>query len=83
MGKRKRNQQSSNKKKDESLSLSDQLNPEMFNKLKVMQQGLKEEEKRKQEIEEERKREERRQREKNKSFEELFNESNLNWSEYK
>ena len=33
--------------------------------------------------EEERKREERRLKEKNKSFEELLNESNFNWKEFK
>ncbi|THE09517.1 DUF3886 domain-containing protein, partial [Kocuria rosea] len=44
---------------------------------------LKEEAQKKQEEELERQREERRQREKNKSFEELFNESNLKWSDYK
>ena len=37
----------------------------------------------KKEAEEARKREERKQREKNKSFEELLGESNLNWKNYK
>ncbi|MFS0822861.1 DUF3886 domain-containing protein [Bacillus timonensis] len=80
---KKKQKPSVKKQKDEKLSLGDLLNDDIVSKLKNTQQQLKEEAQKKQEEELERQREERRQREKNKSFEELFNESNLKWSDYK
>ncbi|WP_075982213.1 YqkE family protein [Bacillus massilinigeriensis] len=68
---------------DKPLTLGDLLNKELVNQLKETKTQLKVEEDRKKELEEERKREARRQKEKNKSFEELLNESELNWKEYK
>ncbi|MFT4416948.1 YqkE family protein [Fredinandcohnia humi] len=69
--------------KDEKLSLGDLLNQDVLSKLKDTQKQLKAEELRKQEEELQRQREERRQKEKNKTFEELLNESELKWSDYK
>lgn len=71
------------KSDDKPLTLGDLLNKDLVNQLKEKKTELKEEEERKREMEEERKREERRQKEKNKSFEELLNESGMNWKEYK
>jgi hypothetical protein len=71
------------KKEDAAVTLGDMINQDLFKQLKNKQQELKAaEEKRKQE-EEQRKREERRLKEKNKSFEELLNESNINWKDFK
>ncbi|UQD52630.1 DUF3886 domain-containing protein [Bacillus methanolicus] len=71
-------------KKDESIvTLGEMLNQDLMKQLKEKQRELKAEEERRQKEEEQRKREERRQREKNKSFEELLSESNLNWKDFK
>jgi hypothetical protein len=78
--------QSSNNKpnKDESaITLGDMLNQDLMKQLKEKQRELKAEEERRQKEEEQRKREERRLREKNKSFEELLSESNLDWKDFK
>ncbi|MEH7388222.1 YqkE family protein [Bacillus sp. JJ1521] len=80
---KKKQKPSVKKQKDEKLSLGDLLNEDIVSKLKNTQQQLTEEAQKKQEAELERKREERKQREKNKSFEELFNESELKWSDFK
>lgn len=70
--------------KDESkVTLGDMLNQELMKQLKDKQQELKEAEEKKATDEEAKKREERRLKEKNKSFEELLNESQFNWKEYK
>ena len=83
MAKKKRQPTNNKKKQDDKLSLGDLLNQDVLAKLKDTQKELKENEARKQEEEAERIRKERREREKNKSFEELLNESNLKWNEYK
>jgi hypothetical protein len=85
MAKKKQRQQrpETPKKTDDKISLGDFLNKDVVAKLKETQKELKEVEQRKAEEEIERQKEERRQREKNKSFEELFNESNLKWNDYK
>ncbi|MET3696198.1 uncharacterized protein DUF3886 [Bacillus oleivorans] len=70
-------------KNDQDSSLKDRLNPEILKKMQETKLELKEIEKKKAEAEEARKREERMYREKNKSFEELLNESNLDWKKYK
>ncbi|WP_449536839.1 YqkE family protein [Ferdinandcohnia sp. Marseille-Q9671] len=80
---KKKQRPSAKKQTDEKLSLGDYLNEDILSKLKDTQKQLKAEEQKQQEDALERQREERRQREKNKSFEELFNESNLKWSDYK
>lgn len=70
-------------KNQQDSSLKDLLNPELVKKLQQTKLELKEVEQRKLKEEEARKREERRLREKNKSFEELLNESSLDWKNYK
>lgn len=71
-------------KQDEpKVTLKDMMNPDLIKKLKEQQEQLKAEEDRKREMEEQKKREERRLKEKNKSFEELLNESSINWKEFK
>ncbi|RDU34987.1 DUF3886 domain-containing protein [Neobacillus piezotolerans] len=83
MAKKRQPQKAQPKKEDKPLTLGDMLNQDLVNKLKNRQQELKAEEARKAEEEEVRKREERRLREKNKSFEDLLNESGMNWKEFK
>ncbi|MCA1030619.1 YqkE family protein [Bacillus timonensis] len=81
--KRTHNQTKTSKKTDEKLSLGDLLNKDIVSKLKETQKDIKEEEKRRQELQMEKEREERKLREKNKTFEELLNESSMDWSKYK
>lgn len=69
--------------KDDSLKLGDRINQDIMSQLRQKQKELTEAEHAKKEAEEARKREERKQREKNKSFEELLGESNLDWKNYK
>jgi hypothetical protein len=79
----KKQAKSKQKSEDSAVTLGDMINLNLVKQLKETQQQLKAEETRKKEEEEQKKREERRLREKNKSFEELLKESNLNWREYK
>lgn len=74
-----------NKKKtmDDKLTLQDTLNQDILLKLKQAQLDLKNEEEKQKILAEERKREERRNREKNKSFEELLDESTMDWKKFK
>lgn len=85
MAKKKQQNQKNNKKpqQEDKISVLDHLDQSVFAKLKEKQQELKIEAIKKQEIEEEKKRLERKQREKNKSFEDLFNESELDWKKFK
>lgn len=69
--------------KDDSLTLGDRINQDIMSQLRQKQKELTDAEQIKKEAEEARKREERKQREKNKSFEELLGESNLDWKNYK
>ncbi|HJV17745.1 MAG TPA: YqkE family protein [Bacillales bacterium] len=71
------------KKEDAAVTLGDMINQDLFKQLKNKQQELKAAEEKRKEEEEQRKREERRLKEKNKSFEELLNESNINWQDFK
>lgn len=71
------------KQEDQAVTLGDFLNQDIVSKLKDTKQKLKEEEEERLAWEEERRREEKRLREKNKSFEELLNESGMNWKEFK
>jgi hypothetical protein len=71
-------------KKDESaITLGDILNKDLMKQLKEKQQELKATEEKKLQEEEARKREERRLKEKNKTFEELLNESTTDWKKFK
>jgi uncharacterized protein (DUF3084 family) len=69
--------------KDDSLKLGDLINQDIMSQLRQKQKELTDAEQAKKEAEEARKREERKQREKNKSFEELLGESNLDWKNFK
>lgn len=71
------------KDNDDSLKLCDRINQDILLELRQKQKELTEVEHAKKEAEETRKREERKQREKNKSFEELLGESNLDWKKFK
>ena len=83
MKRKKQSQQKSQKNKDDHLTLRDYLDQEALLKLKDKKKEWKKEEKKRREEEENKKREERRQREKNKTFEELLNESDLDWKNFK
>ncbi len=80
---KKKKQTPAKKQTDKPVTLGDMLNEDLMKKLKDTKQELKAEEELKKEAEEQKKREERRLKEKNKSFEELFNESSMNWKDYK
>lgn len=82
---KKRQQQPKPKvKKDEgAVTLGDMLNQNLVKQLKDKQNELKAAEEKKVQEEELRKREERRLKEKNKSFEELLNESSTDWRNFK
>jgi hypothetical protein len=71
------------KNEDTAVTLRDMINQDLLKQLKDKQLELKASEERRKEEEEQRKREERRLKEKNKSFEELLNDSSMNWKEYK
>lgn len=82
---KKRNQghQKAKKVDDDKLLLGERLQGDLVEKLKAKQKSLREEENRKQEEELARRREEAKLREKNKSFEELLNESSIDWTKFK
>lgn len=80
---KKRQPASKPKKDDSAVTLKDMMNPELIKQLKEQQEQLKAEQDKKREEEEQRKREERRLKEKNKTFEELLNESDMNWRKFK
>lgn len=71
------------KQEDASLYLGDLLNDDVRGKLRQKKGEWEEAEKKRLEEAERLKREERKRREKNKSFEELLNESDLNWKKFK
>ncbi|WP_273129167.1 YqkE family protein [Metabacillus sp. HB246100] len=71
------------KKDDQNVSVSDHLNKALVEQLKAVKKDLAIEQEEKAVELENKKREERKQREKNKSFEELLNESSLSWKEFK
>ncbi|RFU67753.1 DUF3886 domain-containing protein [Peribacillus saganii] len=68
---------------DGALTLGDMVNQEMLAKLKNTKNELSMAEKKRQEEEEAKRVFERKQKEKNKSFEELLNESNTDWRNFK
>ncbi|KHE72182.1 YqkE family protein [Halobacillus sp. BBL2006] len=71
------------KKKIDQGSLGEQLNADVLSKLRSKKTELKKQEEVKQEEERKRRIEETKRREANKSFEELLNESELDWKTYK
>ncbi|OAS87477.1 MULTISPECIES: YqkE family protein [Metabacillus] len=73
----------SKKKDDQSVSVSDHLNSNLLEQLKAVKKGLTQEQEERQAALERQKLEERKQREKNKSFEELLDESSLSWKNFK
>ena len=81
--KKKQKRQQPAKKEDKPATLGDLLNQDIMQQLKAQQQQLKEEEEQKKQAELERKKEEKRLREKNKSFEELLSESDMDWKKFK
>lgn len=80
---KKKKHHSQSKKDDKPVTLGDMLNQDLMEQLKGKKQELKAAEDKQKEEDERKKREERRLREKNKSFEELLGESDLNWKEFK
>ena len=68
---------------DKPVTLGDLLNKDLVSELKEKKNELQNQEEQERLAEEERKREERRLKEKNKSFEELLEESNFNWKDFK
>lgn len=81
--KSKQKTQTKPKREESAVTLKDMINPDLIKQLKEQQDQLKAAEERRKAEEEQRKREERRLKEKNKSFEELLNESGMNWKEFK
>jgi hypothetical protein len=73
----------SKKKDDQSVLVSDHLNSKLLEQLKAVKKGLTQEQEERQAALERQKLEERKQREKNKSFEELLDESSLSWKNFK
>ena len=71
------------KKKQEAGTLGDQLNEDLLSKLQSKKTELKQQEADREESERLRRIEERKRREANKSFEELLNESELDWKSFK
>ncbi|GGF08757.1 sulfurtransferase [Halobacillus andaensis] len=64
-------------------SLSEQLNGDLLKQLQDKKSTLKQQEKEREEKERQKKVKEREEREANKSFEELLNESELDWKKFK
>ncbi|MGQ4664460.1 YqkE family protein [Metabacillus halosaccharovorans] len=70
-------------KDDQAVSLSDHLNSDLLEQLKSVKKNLSKEQEEKAAALEQQRIAERKQREKNKSFEELLNESSLTWKDFK
>ncbi|MFJ7975217.1 YqkE family protein [Peribacillus sp. JNUCC 23] len=83
MKKKQTKQQHPKREKDDSLKLGDLISGDIMAQLKSKQKELNEAQAAEKAAEEAKKKEERRLREKNKSFEELLGESDLNWKNYK
>ena len=71
------------KKEERPVTLGDLLNLEVVEKLKAQKHQLQEQEEKLKEAELLRKKEELRLKEKNKSFEDLLTESNMDWKKFK
>ncbi|WP_163526295.1 YqkE family protein [Halobacillus ihumii] len=72
----------SNRKKQQDL-VSEHLNQEVLDKLRAKKSELKHVEEEKLEQDRQRRAEERKRKEENKSFEQLLNESELDWKSFK
>lgn len=83
MAKQRKRQQKLKEKDTGNVTLKDGLNEDIIRKLQQTQRNLLEAEEQKKLEENARKLEEKKRREKNKSFEELLNETSLNWKDYK
>lgn len=68
---------------DGRVFLNDRLHPEMVAKLKQTSKVLQEEQAQKELATKEKERQLKREKEKNKTFEQMLNESNLDWKSYK
>jgi DNA-binding protein H-NS len=68
---------------ENGITLKDMIEDTNIEQLKQLQKTLTLEIERKKQEQLEREREERKKREKNKTFEELLNESDLNWKDFK
>ncbi|MFQ3542899.1 YqkE family protein [Halobacillus rhizosphaerae] len=71
------------RKKEKQGSLSEQLNQDVVSQLQVKKAALKQQADKQQELERLKRIEEKQKREANKSFEELLNESDLDWKSFK
>ncbi|RFU65616.1 YqkE family protein [Peribacillus glennii] len=78
-----KNHHQAQKKENDSLKLGDLLGGDIMARLRETQKQLSDEQAAKKAAEETRKKEERRLKEKNKSFEELLNESGMDWKKFK
>ncbi|MCM3183007.1 YqkE family protein [Priestia megaterium] len=79
----KKKQKQSAQKQNDQLSIKDQLNDSLLKQLQAKKQALSLKEEEHKETERKEAARIRKEKEKNKSFEELLNESDLNWSEFK
>jgi hypothetical protein len=70
-------------KDDSTIHLNERISPDVLEKLKQTSKALKGEEVKKQEEAREKERQLKIEKEKNKSFEELLNDSSLDWTNYK
>ncbi|MED4400806.1 YqkE family protein [Metabacillus fastidiosus] len=71
------------KKDDSTVQLEDHLESDLLKQLKAVKSDLTKQQEEKEEALRQEKIKERKEKEKNKSFEELLDESSLNWKEYK
>jgi len=83
MKKKKQARPAQKQTEDKPVTLGDFLHADLIKQLKDTKNELEVAEKRQKEAEEERKKEERRLKEKNKTFEELLNESEFDWKKFK
>lgn len=80
---RKKSVKANPKKREEQPVLKDWLDQDLVKQLQNKKKELKDQKERQEEEEKRRKIEEKRKKEANKSFEELLNDSNLDWKSFK
>lgn len=83
MKKKKQSRPAQKPVEEKPVTLGDLLHGDLVKQLKNTKNELEAEAQRQKEAEEERKKEERRLKEKNKTFEELLNESEFDWKKFK
>lgn len=81
--KKKQNRQPAQRKEEKPATLGDLIQKDILDQLKAQQKQMKEQEEKEKQAEAQRKKEEQRLREKNKSFEELLSESDMDWKKFK